>query len=115
MNIPPAFLLGLIHMGKWGDKSISLERFGALCHSHSHGGETCSRRVPHPGASRNGPASMPVRTPTCGTRPGAVGAEDTGLLVLFSPCRLVLPLHSMRGIAVEAQPGSEGRGCNLGH
>ena len=49
--------------------------------------------VPDPGASRNGLASMPVRTPTCGTKPGAVGAEDMGLLVLFSPWRLVLPLH----------------------
>ena len=38
--------------------------------------------VPEPGASGNGPASMPVRTPTCGTRPGAVGTEDKGLLVL---------------------------------
>ena len=38
--------------------------------------------VPDPGASRNGPASMPVRTPICGTRTGAVGTEDTGLLVL---------------------------------
>ena len=38
--------------------------------------------VPDPGASRNGPAFMPVRIPTCGTRPGAVGTEDKGLLVL---------------------------------
>ena len=37
--------------------------------------------VPDPGASRK-PASMPVMTPTCGTRPGTVGTEDKGLLVL---------------------------------
>ena len=36
-----------------------------------------------PGADRNGPASMPVRAPTCGTRPRAVGAVGTGLLVLW--------------------------------
>ena len=67
---------------------------------------------PRSGASRNGPASMPVRTPTCGTRPGAVGAEDTGLLVLCS-----LPGASCLGTApsmagMEAQPGSEGRGVS---
>ena len=38
--------------------------------------------VPDPEAGRNGPASRPVRTPTCGSRPG-VGAGDTGLLVLW--------------------------------
>ena len=38
--------------------------------------------VPDPEAGRNGPSSRPVRTPTCGSRPG-VGAGDTGLLVLW--------------------------------
>ena len=36
-----------------------------------------------PGAGRNGPTSRPVRATTCGTRPGAVGAVGTGLLVLW--------------------------------
>ena len=46
MRVPSAFSLEPNHTGKWGDKSNSLEQFGALCHSHSHGGETCSWRGP---------------------------------------------------------------------
>ena len=81
-RVPSAFLPRARPHRKVGRQEQSCKRTGAVCHSHSHGGEICSWRVPDPGASRNGPASMPVSTPKCGTRPGAVGAEDTGLLVL---------------------------------
>ena len=98
-----------------GETSNPLEQFGALCRSLSWRRDLLLEGVPDPRASRNGPASMPVRTPTCGTRPGAVGAEDTGLLVLcFLPGASCLgTASSMAGM--EAQPGSEGTGCVLGH
>ena len=45
-KVPSAFLPRPADMGKLADGSNSLEQFRALCHRHSHGGESCSRRCP---------------------------------------------------------------------
>ena len=82
MNRPPAFLLGPIHMGKWGDKSISLERFGALCHRHSHCGEICSWRGPRSRSQLDGMAPPPCLSgpPHVGPGPGLWGQRTRACL-----------------------------------
>lgn len=83
MNTPSAFLLALIQAGKRGDEHFSREILGSMLQTLPWCTVPLQKGAFDPGAGRNGPASMPVRAPTCGTRPGAVGAVGTGLLVLW--------------------------------
>lgn len=102
-----AFLPGPIHRGKWGDRSSSLEQLWALCHSHSHSGETCSRRGPDPGDRKNSPAARLSGLPQVGPGSGLQGQRAQACLCCVSSLETGALWVPSSGVSIElgANPG----------
>ena len=88
LRVPSAFSLEPNHTGKWGDKSNSLEQFGALCHSHSHGEETCSWRDPQSRGQQEWPRLHACQDPHMWDQARGCGGRGHG------PACAVFPLET---------------------
>ena len=77
-----------------GETSNPLEQSGALCHSHPHGGETCSWRGSPIRSQQEWPRLHACQDPHMWDQArGCGGRGHRPACAVFSPWRLVLPLH----------------------